>query len=331
MIVTGEQDTDSLVVAEALRRRGHEPVLLHPQDIPLKSGLTTRISQSGTTADLRVATGTVDLKGVRAVWWAKPAPPQIGSAVDARQQEYARAETGAALAGVWKVMASDPDVYWINRPDLNARAGSKVEQARRAAAAGFRTPATLVSNDPQAVLDFYDEHNGDIIFKTMSGPFLQNSDWMPLAPGERPVGMYTVRLGPENLEHIDDVLTVPCLFQEYVPKAVELRITVFDDQVFTCVLHSQDNPDTATDWRRVRPSSDFRRSVGRLPDDLAKRCVEFVHSYGLHYGAFDFIVTPDGEHVFLEMNPGGLWMFVQQWLPELPMLKALTDLLVLHA
>jgi len=37
-----------------------------------------------------------------------------------------------------------------------------------------------------------------------------------------------------------------------------------------------------------------------LPEEVRQRCLAFVHSYGLEYGALDLIVTPEGEYVFLE-------------------------------
>ncbi len=33
--------------------------------------------------------------------------------------------------------------------------------------------------------------------------------------------------------------------------------------------------------------------------------------FGLVYGAFDFIVTPDGRYVFLEVNPSGQYMWIE--------------------
>ena len=30
-----------------------------------------------------------------------------------------------------------------------------------------------------------------------------------------------------------------------------------------------------------------------------------------HYGAFDFIVTPSGEYVFLECNSNGQWYWIE--------------------
>jgi hypothetical protein len=53
--------------------------------------------------------------------------------------------------------------------------------------------------------------------------------------------------------------------------------------------------------------------------------LERLHSeFGLVYSASDFAITPDGEWVFLEMNPNGQW----GWLEEeagLPIGEALAE------
>jgi glutathione synthase/RimK-type ligase-like ATP-grasp enzyme len=33
---------------------------------------------------------------------------------------------------------------------------------------------------------------------------------------------------------------------------------------------------------------------------------------GLVYAAIDLRLTPDGDHVFLEVNPAGQWLFIEQ-------------------
>ena len=53
-----------------------------------------------------------------------------------------------------------------------------------------------------------------------------------------------------------------------------------------------------------------------------------MHSYGLTYGAIDLIVTPAGEYVFLENNPVGQFLFVEELVPELDMAGALATCLV---
>lgn len=46
-------------------------------------------------------------------------------------------------------------------------------------------------------------------------------------------------------------------------------------------------------------------AVVTLPNEITTKINAFMQSLELIYGAFDFIVTPGGRYVFLEVNPGG--------------------------
>jgi hypothetical protein len=49
---------------------------------------------------------------------------------------------------------------------------------------------------------------------------------------------------------------------------------------------------------------------------------------GLNYGAIDIIVTPDGRHVFLEVNPVGEFFWLECCSPHLPISQAIANLLL---
>jgi glutathione synthase/RimK-type ligase-like ATP-grasp enzyme len=209
----------------------------------------------------------------------------------------------------------------------------KVEQMRRAASLGLRLPRTLVTNDPVRLRDFHADCAGEIVHKTLAAPLMGVDSGRVYAldealPATVP-GLLTRRVTAEHLAQSDRVALMPSFFQELVAKRTELRVTVFEDQIFTAVLHSQDDERTAVDWRHHEVP--FRYSSGVLPDDVARKCLALMRSYELTFGTFDFIVTPEGEHVFLEMNPNGQWMFVQQRLPELTMAQTLVDILLRNA
>ncbi|MBP6750029.1 MAG: hypothetical protein KA144_10355 [Xanthomonadaceae bacterium] len=89
---------------------------------------------------------------------------------------------------------------------------------------------------------------------------------------------------------------------------------------------SQDDERTRTDYRDFSAEIDYIAET--LPQEIERRCREFVHSYGLTFGALDLIFTPEGEYVFLENNPAGQFLFVEQLVPELRMLDAVTDCLI---
>ncbi len=43
----------------------------------------------------------------------------------------------------------------------------------------------------------------------------------------------------------------------------------------------------------------------------AEGMLALMRRLGLEYGAADFRATPDGEHVFLEVNPAGQFLFIE--------------------
>jgi len=65
-----------------------------------------------------------------------------------------------------------------------------------------------------------------------------------------------------------------------------------------------------------------------LPGPVAERCLALVRSYGLNFSAIDLIVTPDDHYVFVENNPNGQFIFVEERVPELGMTDALAACLV---
>jgi len=86
-------------------------------------------------------------------------------------------------------------------------------------------------------------------------------------------------------------------------------VTVVGDDVFPMAI----------DTRHTGYDVDFRVNMERahtsaltLPEDV----VDFLHrlmaELGIVYGAADFRLTPEGEYVFLEINPAGEFLFVEQ-------------------
>lgn len=51
-------------------------------------------------------------------------------------------------------------------------------------------------------------------------------------------------------------------------------------------------------------------------------------SLGLNYGAIDIIVTPDGQHLFLEINPVGEFFWMEIYSPKYPISQAIAEILL---
>ncbi|NHZ38689.1 ATP-grasp domain-containing protein [Massilia aquatica] len=263
----------------------------------------------------------LDLAEVGAIWSRKPAEfsflsPDLG----VQERIYARAETEQALFGMLYTL----DCFWMSHPLALRGAMWKGEQLQRAARMGFRIPASLTTNSPAEVRAFRASIDGPMIFKALSSPNLGGED---LDDDERVAqGIGTTLVDDAMLEQLDSVGELACHFQEYIPKLYELRVTIIGERVFAARIHSQDDERTAIDSRDM--SADILYEATVLPDALRERCLAFVRSYGLPYSALDLIVTPDEDIVFLENNPVGQFLYIEQLIPAFAMLDALADRLI---
>jgi glutathione synthase/RimK-type ligase-like ATP-grasp enzyme len=64
-----------------------------------------------------------------------------------------------------------------------------------------------------------------------------------------------------------------------------------------------------------------------LPREVEEKVLRLMDYFVLNYGAIDFIVTPDGRHVFLEVNPVGEFFWLERC-PGLPIADAIADVLL---
>ena len=158
-------------------------------------------------------------------------------------------------------------------------------------------------------------HMGNPGYKTLSssGPqYLQSM-------------VYTSPVVEAHLRLIGRVRVTPCFFQKNIPKLFEVRTTVVGHRTFSAAIYSQENEETRHDWRRG--GTELRMEPYDLPMDVSKMITKLTSALDLVYGAIDMIVTPEGEHVFWEINPSGQFGFVEQ-ITGLPILSCLADALV---
>lgn len=327
VIVTDIFDVHADVVIKAMAEMGHEPVRVNSSDLPLNTTLTARHDGAGWSGTLRITTNdrTVHWPEVSAVWWRKPTGYGLSTDLTQRERDFAHDELDHVMRGLWDT----PECYWMSRPADIARASYKIEQLQRAARLGFETPRSLVTSDPAAVRELAADCADGIVYKVLTDPMLaaRQAYARDSTATPDPIVVSTTRIDDSQLDDLESLRQLPCLFQEYVPKRVEHRVTVIGDDVFVAEIDSQPHADARVDWRDGRTQDSFFRA-GRLPDEVLRRCVELVRSYRLEFGALDLIETVDGRHVFLEINPNGQFLFVEDRIPEFRMADATASRLI---
>lgn len=323
LIITNSSDLHADIMISLLIDKGVLPFRLNLNEFPRNFEISLNITQNQWSATLThiPSNDTLNVSDIGAVWTRKIADFSfISEDLSPQEKAHAKQETEHVLNSLLYSL----DCYWINHPLASRSALWKGEQSIRAAKMGFKVPASLMTNQPDPVLRFKAIIHGEMITKSMSSPFLAADE---VVGKDRVVrGFCTTLITDEDMQSIDSVREIPCYFQEYIAKQFELRVTVIGNQVFTAKIHSQENERTKIDFRDF--GANIRYEAFQLPADIEQKCLDFVHSYQLQYGALDIIVTPDNEYVFLENNPAGQFLFVQQLVPELTIMEALADCLI---
>ncbi|WP_313705227.1 MvdC/MvdD family ATP grasp protein [Massilia sp.] len=326
LIVTNSGDLHADLVVPILAAKGHRPFRIDLDAFPRDYQCVQTFDAAQVRQRIRRLDDErwLDLDQVGAVWLRKAAEFAYRSEELAPQERaFARLETEQALFS----LLYNLDCYWISHPRVLRGAQWKGEQLKRAMRLGFRVPASIVTNSADEARQFLQALDGRKIFKTMSSPTLAAET---LAPDERIAGgLGTVLVEDAMLAQLDAVDEMFCHFQEYVPKQYELRVTVIGERVFAARIDSQLDARTMVDSRDM--SAEIPYTATRLPQDVEQRCIDFVHSYGLEYGALDLIVTPEDDYVFLENNPVGQFLFIEQLIPEFKLLDAMADQLIAGA
>lgn len=323
LILTNSGDLHADIIESLLEEKGHPPIRLNLDTFPRDYMIHQQMMPGNLHATLtHLPTGSVvDFSRIGAIWARKNASFQfLSDDLSPQEKAFADKEATHVLNGLLYAL----DGYWMSHPVAVRQAQWKAEQSIRALNMGFNLPNSLITNAPKLVKEFRARVHHKMITKVMSDTFLAAND---VEFEQLQVhGMSTTLVTDEHMQSIDAVREIPCYFQEYIPKQFELRVTVIGNQVFCARIDSQQDARTEIDYRDF--SADIGYEAFDLPSDVEQRCLAFVHSYGLQFGAIDLIVTPSGDYVFLENNPVGQFWFVEQLVPELRMMDAVAECLI---
>lgn len=292
LIVSTVDDVHATAVQKHLAQAGAEHRILNLADFPMSMdiGLAFATGAPGRFA-LRLKDGTrVDFAKVRSVWWRRPQAFGFPASLnDPVHRAFAHQESDFAFKGMYLSTSA----YWVNDLHRDALASHKVWQLQTAARLGMDIPRTLITNEPDDARRFRAEAGGQVVYKA----FLAS----PMAWRETRI------LRDEDMPMIDSVRFAPVIFQAYVPSVSDLRVTVVGRTIHAA----------AADTARAEYATDVRMNPGiswrpyELPGAVAKQVLAMMDAFGLEYGAFDFRVTPQGRHVFLEVNPAGQFLFIE--------------------
>lgn len=302
LIITHSQDNKCIDrVMDAIAYSGKDCFRFNSDRFPTEIQLDVYYSGKQERHVITDGNQHVDLNQVSAVWYRRVV---IGAKIPETMNSQLRdASLGESRATFQGMLASIRGFHLD--PLVNVRrAENKQLQLQVAASLGLNIPKTLISNNPAAVRGFAAECNYQIVTKTLSSFAIYNSK------GEDQV-VFTNPVKLEDLENLDGLQFCPMTFQENIPKALELRVTIVGNQVFAAAVDSQAMKLAESDWRKKGLALLNSWEEYQLPEDIATKLLQLTKYFGLNYGAIDLILTPDGKYYFLEINPVGEFFWLE--------------------
>ena len=312
LLVTRKNDVHVDMVVNHLKDGGSEFFRFNTEDAH-KNNIC--LTLDGGFIENQVSSRRIKLSEVKSVWIRRRSFPEI-NVQPSNLKSFVEQEWLKMYKNIWPFLEG---CFWVSDPVAMEAASDKLRQLRLASSMGFVVPETVVTNSFAEVQKLA-EKKGQCIYKPHDGGAVGRVTSQMIYTNVLDSRFWGAPNPQEQLS------LCPGIFQPYIPKDYELRVTVVGSQVFSAKIDSQASDKSSVDWRRY----DFekvRYSPIEVPTEITSLCVKYVELLGLNFGAIDMIYTPNGEYYFLEINANGQWAWIEA-MTNLPISRAIADLLV---
>lgn len=290
LVLSHAGDEHAVRVLGELAVAGHPALLFDTSAFPQTTTVTQRFGPGVSHFESVVEGQRLDIADCGAAWWRRPQPYELHPGIDPGVVSFTYSECREAIDGMWAASRAT----WVNDPARDETAHHKPFQLSLAAELGLPLPRTLITNDPAEARRFIEEVGSD---RTVYKTFLATEEhWRE-----------TRVLRREELSLLDQVRLAPVIFQEFVKATADIRVTVIGDDAFAAEVTKAPGA-YPIDYRVDIDGATFRPTT--LPDDVLRPVHDLLDRMGIRYGAVDLLRTTDG-YVFLEVNPAGEFLFVE--------------------
>lgn len=252
----------------------------------------------------------------RVVWWRiKPAFRVSTDSIDNYyDQQFCFREWVAALD---YMSVQYKECLWVNPRHSEKVAANKIHQLNTASHLGFSIPRTVITNQPRTVHEFLLAIRPHKCLHKTTTPYLS-----PMVK-QKYASIVDSEIVAASSEAIE---ACPSIYQEYIVPKYELRVTAIGDRFYAAQIKKKDCLEP--DWRREITQDIY--SPFEVDEQLHAQLTTLQRAFGLIYAAYDFLVDDNDQLYFLEVNPAGQWLWLEERL-QLPISDAMAQYLAVAA
>ncbi|MDP2143362.1 MAG: hypothetical protein Q8J80_04450 [Gallionella sp.] len=298
LVVSTVADVATDDVVKRLLSRSIKHRRINTEDFPFKRGLSIPFGCGG--IDQWLELDGEKLPQPAAIWYRRMRSPPKPEGMQEGVYQFCMQESRAALLG--GILTGT--AQWMSHPASVWQSEFKPFQLAVAQSLGFRVPRTVITNSPQAIREAFTNFGAMVVKPTRTGHVVYD---------DKDYAVFTSKLLAEHLEHLEGASLSPSIYQELIPKRFDIRATVVGERIFSAAIDSQSDPAACIDWRHTENPKLPHYPV-TLPPEIETQLLALMKRLGLNFGAIDLVQTPTGEYFFLEVNPNGQWLWIDDML-----------------
>lgn len=247
---------------------------------------------------LSIAGRRLEFQDIKSVFWRNFSGVYVPALKDANQQRIALNDSMSVLRSLIQACPA----RWVNSWQAYQFHKEKPLQLSKVKQIGVTIPATLISNEPEQVIEFAQSQES-VIFKPVYG-------------GAHAQFVTQSHLNPKRLNLA--LSLSPVTIQEYIP-GTNIRSYVIGESVYSAEIRSN--------------SLDFREDLQakliplKLPELVQQQCIAITKALMLKWTAIDWRLRSTGEYVFLEANPSPMFLNFERQ-TNFPITQQLVSLLI---
>ena len=290
LILAGDNDPHVEAVSKHLARRGVAPIYLNFAKL-VEVAVTVTIEGQ--------FIGETEIGRTTAIWNRRLLPVITPSEMDVKWKRWCEQEFTQAVLGALYCLKA----HWVSDYFHVRRASIKTLQLKVAhEIGGLNIPEFIVTSNADDAQKFISKIcQGDAIVKPLGRPVVSNGDSIST--------FFTNKINALGNSDWDTLKYAPCIFQRLIHKIAEIRVTAVGRRLFATRIDIESVSDV--DYRKIDPYSLPHRPF-ELPASIQIGCLAVCDYFGLRFAAFDFLLDQAGVLHFLEVNPNGQWLWIEE-------------------
>lgn len=258
---------------------------------------------------------------VRTLWNRRLLPKKIDPSIHDDSKSFVAGES--RTYDDWLLEYIDRDMSLLNVNPIAAlkRSENKFVQLNTAKRSGLNLPDTLITRDADAIRRFAKAHQR-VVLKPMRG-----YTW-----GDAHAPKYeatTTIIDDKDLDFKPALAACPAIYQEFIPKCADIRAVVIGRNIISTRYVQTEVWKNEIDIRIAwRDKKRFRASKIELNNSLRDSILKMTTDLNLNFASIDLVESDDDRIYFLDLNPGGQFLFNELAVPDNLILKCFCEHLV---